>query len=215
MAASRVNRAAEVVAGSLSVHGHLVVVGADWRAKAVLLVAGASRGEEVDDERPYVEDVDQRDDPFEDGGFVDFAAALQDAEGDGEAGLDEDESELDPEAGAQNAVLAEVDAEALVFGADEDRGDDVSCNEDGKHCLVDIREASGVEDGQENQAKTTDDGETSGEAGEDLLRDVVVFGQATLVSQPALQEEGQVEQDDHRRAPCDEQGFAPSSGAYR
>lgn len=41
-------------------------------------------------------------------------------EDDGERELGEDEEELHPEGGAQDAVLAEMNAEALVFGADED-----------------------------------------------------------------------------------------------
>jgi hypothetical protein len=178
----RVHRTAHVVARSLSVHGHLVVVGADRGSKAVLLVARACCRQEVDDEGPDVEDVDQRDDPLEDGGVVDAFTALQDTEGDGESAFDEDESELDPEAGAQDAVLAEVHAEALVFGADEDCGDDVAADEDCEHCLVDVWVASGVEDCQEDQAETTDYGESSGEAGEDLFGDVVVLCQAALVS---------------------------------
>lgn len=47
-------------------------------------------------------------------------------EDDGEHELGEDEEELHPEGGAQDAVLAEVHAEALVFGADEDGGEHVA-----------------------------------------------------------------------------------------
>lgn len=118
---SSVHRAAKVVATGLGVHGHLIVVGANGRAEAVLLVASAGRGQEVDDEAPDVEDVDEGDDPLEDGGFVDSAvAALEHTEGNGESGFDENEGELDPEAGPKDAVFAEVHAEALVFGANED-----------------------------------------------------------------------------------------------
>ena len=179
---SSVNRAAHIVARGLSVHGHLVVVGADRGSEAVLLVARAGCGQKVDDERPDVADVDQGDDPLKDSGFVGRAAALQDTEGDGKSAFHENESELDPEAGAEDAVLAEVHAEALVFGADEDCRNDVAADEHGEHGLVDVRVASGVKDGQEDQAETTDDCKTSGEAGEDLFGDVVVLRQAALVS---------------------------------
>ena len=37
-----------------------------------------------------------------------------------EGNLNEDEGQLDPEGGAQDAVLAEVDAQTLVLGASED-----------------------------------------------------------------------------------------------
>jgi translation initiation factor 6 (eIF-6) len=50
VSAGRVNRATHVVAGSLCVHSHLVVVGADGRSETVLLVARAGRGQEIDDE---------------------------------------------------------------------------------------------------------------------------------------------------------------------
>jgi hypothetical protein len=40
--------------------------------------------------------------------------------------FDEDEGQLDPERGAQDAVLAEVDTQTLVFSASEDGRDDVS-----------------------------------------------------------------------------------------
>lgn len=130
---SRVHRAAEVVSASLCVHGHLVVVGADGRAEAVLLIASAVRGQEVNAEAPDVEDVDEGDHPFEDGGFVDSAvAALEHAKGNGEAAFDEDEGELDPEAGAEDAMFAEVDSKALVLGANENGRDDVATTV--RHC---------------------------------------------------------------------------------
>jgi hypothetical protein len=50
----------------------------------------------------------------------------KDAKRDREAKLGEDESEFNPEGDAQDAVLAVVDAEALVLPADEDCGDDVA-----------------------------------------------------------------------------------------
>lgn len=46
-------------------------------------------------------------------------------EDDGEDHLDEDESEFDPETQGQDAVLSVVDSQSLVFGAQEDGGDDV------------------------------------------------------------------------------------------
>lgn len=76
----------------LGVHSHLIILRANRGPKAILLVARADRGQEVDDETPDVEDVDERDDPLQNGGGVDAAvAALHDAEGDGEGELDDDE----------------------------------------------------------------------------------------------------------------------------
>jgi hypothetical protein len=105
---------------ALCVHGHLVVASANGRTKAILLVASAGHGQEVDDEAPDVEDVAERDDPLENGGLVDFAAALKHTEGDGKTALQEDECKLDPEADGEDAVFFPVNAEALVLRADED-----------------------------------------------------------------------------------------------
>jgi hypothetical protein len=105
---------------ALCVHGHLVVLSANGRAEAILLVAGAGHGKEVDDEAPNIEDVAEGDDPFKNGGFVDLAAAFKHTEGDGKTALQKDESKLDPEADSEDAVFSPVDAETLVFGANED-----------------------------------------------------------------------------------------------
>jgi len=126
LSTGRVDRSAEVVAVALCVHGHLVVASANGRTEAILLVAGAGHGQEVDDEAPDVEDVAERDDPFKNGGFVDFAAALKHTEGDGKTALQEDECKLDPEADSEDAVFFPVNAEALVFSANEDSRNDVA-----------------------------------------------------------------------------------------
>jgi len=105
---------------ALCVHGHLVVAGANGRTEAILLIAGAGHGQEVDNEAPDVEDVAERDDPLKDGGLVDFAAAFKHAEGDGKTALQEDECKLDPEADSEDTMFFPVNAETLVFSANED-----------------------------------------------------------------------------------------------
>jgi hypothetical protein len=115
-----------VVAGALCVHCHLVVLSANGRTEAILLVAGAGHGQEVDDEAPDVEDVAERDDPLEDGGFVDLAAAFKHTESNGKTALQEDEPELDPEADGEDAVFSPVNTETLVLGANEYRRDNVA-----------------------------------------------------------------------------------------
>jgi len=122
----RINRPTKHVPPRLGLLRHLIILGPTRRAKAVVLVLRARRRQEIDDEAPNVEDVDEGDNPLDDGGFVVDGFVGEDAEGDGEAELDEDEGEFDPEAGAQDTVFSEVDAEALVFGADEYGGDDVA-----------------------------------------------------------------------------------------
>ena len=84
-------------------------------------------------------------------------------------------------------------------------------HEDGQHGLVDIREAPRVEDGQEDQAKAANDSKSNSETRQNLLRDVVVHHQATLVSEPALHAESGVEKHNHDRRASNEQWLAPSS----
>ena len=88
-------------------------------------MTGLGGGEEINDKTPDVEDVNKGDGPLEDGGGLVDLLVVEDAEGDDESDLDEDEGEFDPEAQCEDALAAVVDAEALVFGADEDGGDDV------------------------------------------------------------------------------------------
>lgn len=122
----RVHRTAEVVASSLRLHRHLVISVADVRCETVLFALRVGGGKEVGDEGEDVEDVDERDDPLDDRGVVVTFLSTQDGKCDSECDLNDDEAELDPKAGAQDAVLAVVDSEALVFSADEDGRDDVT-----------------------------------------------------------------------------------------
>ena len=50
-------------------------------------------------------------------------------EDDGACQLEENEGQFGPEGEAQDAVLAVVDAQALVLGAQEDCGEDVAADE--------------------------------------------------------------------------------------
>jgi hypothetical protein len=86
-------------------------------------------------------------------------------------------------------------------------------HEDSQHGLVDIREAPGVEDREEDQAESTDNSKGNGESRKDLLSDVVVLYQTALVSEPALQTESDIEHHDHNTRASNEQWFAPSSRA--
>lgn len=85
-----------------------------------------NRRDEIDRKAPDVEGIDERDDPLADRGAVVVLPVAEDAEGDGQPDLDQDEGQLDPEGDAQDAVLPVVDAKSLVLPADEDRGDDVA-----------------------------------------------------------------------------------------
>lgn len=76
---------------------------------------------------------------------------------------------------------------------------------------MNIREAPRIEDGQEDQAKATNDSESNSEAGQDLLCDVVVHDQAALVSEVTLHAESGVEEYNHDCRASDEQWLAPCS----
>ena len=116
-----------------------------FRVRALL--DAPCRGQQVDEEGEDVKGEDEGDDPLEDGGDVLVYAERGGGEDDGEGGLDEDEGELEPEGEAQDAVLAEVDAQALVLGADEDGADDVAAHEEEEESAVQILVVDGVEDG--------------------------------------------------------------------
>lgn len=84
-------------------------------------------GQQIDEESEHVEGEDQSDDPFEDGRDVLVTVCEGGAdEDDRQTELDEDEEELHPKGDAQDAMLAEVDTQALILGADENGGDDIA-----------------------------------------------------------------------------------------
>jgi hypothetical protein len=75
---------------------------------------------------PHVKRIYEANNPLTHRSRVIVILIGEDAKRDREAELGEDEGEFDPEGDAQDAVLAVVDAETLVFPADEDCRDDVA-----------------------------------------------------------------------------------------
>ena len=126
---------------------------------------------------------------------------------DGQSDLDDDEEELQPEARAQDAVLAEVYAEALVLCADEDGAHDVADDEEDEEVVVQGGVPVGVEDGQQDEAEGAGDAGDDGDDAEALLRPAGVAGELAAVAQPALGDERGVEQDDGDGAAGDEERF--------
>lgn len=114
-----------------------------------VLLGAPGGGQQIDEESEDVEGEDEGDDPFENGGHVLFSVKGGDCEDDCKDDLDDDEHELEPEGEAQDAVLAEVHAQALVLGADEDGADDVAGDEEEEEAVVEMRILEGVEDGEE------------------------------------------------------------------
>lgn len=130
-----------------------------------MLLRAPSGRQEIDEEREDVEGKHERDDPLEDGGDVLPALEGGGSENSGEEDLDDDEDELEPEGEAEDAVLAEVDAEALVLGADEDGADDVARDEEEQEGVVQVRVVQGVEDGEQDESAGARDGEDDWDGG--------------------------------------------------
>lgn len=82
-----------------------------------------------------------------------------------------------------------------------------------QHSLVHIGVATSVENRQQDQSTTANESEGDSKSRKNLLRDVVVHCQATLVAEPALHTESGVEEHHHNRRASDEQWFAPASRA--
>ena len=171
------------------------------------VVLCADARQEVEEEGEDVEGEDEGNDPLEDGGDVLLGGEHGGGEDDGEDDLDEDEDEFDPEADAQDAVVAVVHAQALVLGADEDGADHVPRDEEEQEAVVQARVVVVVEDGEEDEAAGARDGEDDAEDGEDFLGRVGVADEGAFVAQPALRDEGGVEEDGRDDAAGDEEGF--------
>ena len=110
-----------------------------WGAVGFACAAGAFAvrgGEEVDEEGEDPEGEDEGDDPFEDGGLLGVPVEGEDGEDDGEGDcrhlsvtcgvgdglrltLDEDKCQLEPEGDSEDTSVSEVDAQSLIFGAEE------------------------------------------------------------------------------------------------
>ena len=68
-----------------------------------------------------------------------------------------------------------------------------------------LRVSQGVKDGQQNETGCADGGKGDGEPGEDLLRESGVGHEPAPVPQPAVREEGDVEEDGGDGAAGDEE----------
>lgn len=101
-----------------------------------MLLGAPRRRQQIHKEGEDVESEDEGDDPFEDGRYVLLAVKGGGGEDDGEDDLHDDEEEFEPEGKAQDAVLAEMHAETLVLGTDEDGADDVAGHEEEEKAIV-------------------------------------------------------------------------------
>ena len=82
--------------------------------------------QQIHEEGDDVESENEGDDPFENGRCVLLVVEGGGCEDDSAYDLHDDEEKFIPKGEAQDAVLAEVYAEALILGADEDGANDVT-----------------------------------------------------------------------------------------
>ena len=73
--------------------------------------------------------------------------------------FNDDEDEFHPERGPKDAESAVFPTEALVFGTNEDGRYDIASNKEEEKAIMKIRMADVVEDGQKNQAGSSEHGE--------------------------------------------------------
>ena len=164
------------------------------------VVLGAHAGQQVEQEAEDVGGEDEGDGPLDHGGDVLLAGEGGAGEDDGERDLDQDEDQLHPETDPQDAVVAVVDPQPLVLGADEHGREHVARDEEQEEPVVQARVVVGVEDGEQDQARGAREAEDDGEDAEDLLRPARVGHQPARVAEPALGREPGVQEDggDHR-----------------
>lgn len=86
-------------------------------------------------------------------------------------------------------------AETLVFRADEYSRDEVTSNKESEEQVMQHLVLARLEDRQANKPNSTNNGKHHGQDAENLFAEGNVWDEATVVSQPALREEGEVEKD--------------------
>lgn len=96
-----------------------------------------TRRQQIHKKGQNVECKDERNDPFKHRSDVLVSVRERSSHEDGgEDDFKDDEKEFQPEGRAKDAVLSEVDAKALIFGADKDGGDDVAGHEEEEEAIV-------------------------------------------------------------------------------
>lgn len=117
------------------------------------------------------------------------------------------ERQLNPERSPQNPNLLVPCPEPLILGADEHGRDDIAGDEQRQERVVLAVVPPRVEDGQQDQASAARDRRDAGEDRERLLRPRRVGREAAPVPQPALGQEGEVQEHDGGGGHGDEEGL--------
>lgn len=151
-------------------------------SRVTLVALAADRRHEIDEEAEDVEEVNKRDGPLQNRCGVPLFLFTADAEPDREAHFDKDKGQFDPKARSEDAVLAEVDTQALVLPADEDGADYVPDDEDAEENVVEFAVVDCVENREEDEAGGAGDGGYDTDAAVDFLPDGSVAGEFAGVS---------------------------------
>lgn len=161
----------------------------------------------IDEEAENVEEEDERNNPLEHRRNIIPPRPRTHPKSNSERRLDQNKREFNPERPAQDGVLTEMNPETLVLPADEDGGYDISDDEDGEEDIVQTVMAQGVEDAEKDKACSAGNGGDDGDARVNFLPDGGIGGEDTTMTQPALEDKGNVEGDDGYSGHGDEEGF--------
>lgn len=85
-------------------------------------------------------------------------------------------------------------SQPLILGAQEDGADEIASNEEKQETIVKMWVPVGVKDAQQDQACGACYATSNAEAGKDFLRRMRIGREAACVTQPALGNEGQNEE---------------------
>lgn len=100
-----------------------------------------------------------------------------------------------------------MNAESLIFGAEEDGGNDVADDENEQTDIVDGVVAIRVEDRQKDQPGGSGDGKDQTADAEDFLSVRCISSKTTPMSHPSLSDKAQIEKDDSDNTAGDEERF--------
>lgn len=147
-------------------------------------MARSNRRQEVYGEGGDKDAEEKGNDPFEDGGQIVATFLHGYAKYNCQSQEEEDPAQLQPEGEAQQPILSLVDPQPLVLGADEDGGDNVTDDEDGEHHIMEMVVPARVKDRQQDQSRTADDAEYTGQDIKDLLALIGMGSQPLALAQP-------------------------------
>ena len=163
--------------------------------------------QQIQNETQNIEGEDISDGPFNTSRGVLMGSKHRTRERNRQQYFNTNEDKLDPETYAQNAVIAVVDSQTLVFGTDEDRREDIACNEEEEHAVVETVMMVCIFDRKSDESCGACESADAGCGGEGFLEGRCVRSKFAVMSQPAFGEEGSIEGDDHDGRAGDEQRF--------